>query len=202
MNCAAVWIIVIAAGYSRRMGTHKLLLPVGEHTMLHHVVQKALQTKAVGVAVVVNPAFPELTNTIHDLPVVILQNYEAKLGMSSSLRLAVHYLTEVSADGVCVLLADQPGIDPLVIDRVIVHYKETGAAIVQADYQGRPGHPVLFGNTVLHELGQISGDQGGRDVIKKYSQARQAVSVDTAEPDDIDIFEDYQRVIGDGGSRR
>lgn len=167
--------------------------------MLRYVAQKALRVKAAGVVVVVNAEFPELADSIHGLPLVILSNSESKLGMSSSLRLAVDYLTRVSADAGCVLLADQPGMDPFVIEQVLLDYEKTGAPIVQAAYQGKPGHPVLFSRTVFDELRQVAGDQGGRELIKKYAEVRQLVHVPTIEPEDIDVYEDYERLKGKGG---
>ncbi|MBP1157280.1 MULTISPECIES: nucleotidyltransferase family protein [unclassified Paenibacillus] len=192
----SMWLVVLAAGYSRRMGTRKLLLPIGKESMLRYMAQKALQIKAAGVVVVVNAEFPELAADIQDLPLIILSNQESHLGMSSSLRLAVDYLTRISADAGCVLLADQPGIDPSVIDQVLQRYENTGAPIVQAAYQGKPSHPVLFGRSVFPELQQISGDQGGREIIKKHSEERQLIHVQKAEPEDIDVYEDYQRLKG------
>lgn len=198
----SVWLVILAAGYSRRMGTRKLLLPIGEESMLRYVAQKVLRVKADGVVVVVNSEFPELADAIHDLPLVILSNTESNLGMSSSLRLAVDYLARVSADAGCVLLADQPGMDPLVIEQVLLNHEKTGAAIVQAAYQGKPGHPVLFSRTVFDELMQVTGDQGGRELIKKYAEVRQLVHVPTTEPEDIDVYEDYERLKEKGGFDR
>ncbi|ALS23993.1 MULTISPECIES: nucleotidyltransferase family protein [Paenibacillus] len=198
----SVWLVILAAGYSRRMGMRKQLLPIGEEPMLRYVAQKALRVKAAGVVVVVNAEFPELAAAIHDLPLVVLSNSESHLGMSSSLRLAVDYLARVSADAGCMLLADQPGMDPSVIEQVLADYENSGAPIVQAAYQGKPGHPVLFSRTVFDELQQVTGDQGGRELIKKYAEARRLVHVPAAEPEDIDVYEDYERLKEKGGFHR
>ncbi|TCS70937.1 molybdenum cofactor cytidylyltransferase [Effusibacillus lacus] len=177
------------------MGTCKLLLPIGEETMLRHTVKKALLTRTDGVVVVVNAEIPELANQIGDLPVVILTNQTSNGGMSSSLRFGIEYLLENSAEAAVVLLADQPEIDPSVVNRTVVRYQQTGAPVVQAVYRGTPGHPVLFDRTVFRELQAITGDQGGREVVRKYLAARETVDETTAVPEDIDTFEDYQRVV-------
>ncbi|MFC4767745.1 nucleotidyltransferase family protein [Effusibacillus consociatus] len=197
----SVWILVMAAGYSRRMGSCKLLLPVGEETMLRSVVKKTMLTRADGVVVVVNAEFSYLISEIRDLSVTILSNNFSNLGMSSSLRLGIEHLSQIGADGAIVLLADQPEIDPSVIDQVICRYEHTGAPIVQAVYEGKPGHPVLFSKTLFGEFQGIAGDQGGREILRKYAEKREVVCISRPEPEDIDTFEDYQRVIGKGGCR-
>ncbi|WP_165842274.1 nucleotidyltransferase family protein [Paenibacillus xerothermodurans] len=193
--------VILAGGYSRRMGPgiRKLLLPIGEEAMLRHVTSKALLTKASGVAVVVNAEFPELAECIGDLPVVILPNYNAALGMSSSLRIAIDYFVRIAAQGACVMLADQPGMEPAVIDEVMDRYEETEAKLVQAAYQGKPGHPVLFSPHLFEELRQIIGDKGAREIIRKYAEARELVHISGDEPQDIDIYEDYESWMAKGG---
>ncbi|WP_424765577.1 nucleotidyltransferase family protein [Paenibacillus sp. sgz302251] len=195
-----IWIVILAAGYARRMGSPKLLLPIDKESMLRHVTRKALRTRAIGVAIVVNGELPELMETIDDLDVVILPNHEASLGMSASVRIAVSHLEHVSSDAGVIMLADQPGMDPSVIEQVMERYAETKAPVVQPAYQGKPGHPVLFGKAVYSELRNVNGDQGGRHVVAKYASERELVNIDSAEPEDIDVLDDYFRLIAKGGS--
>ncbi|MED1644427.1 nucleotidyltransferase family protein [Brevibacillus agri] len=197
---SSVGIVILAAGYARRMGRQKLMLPYGEQSMLRHVVKKAMGTEADWIVVVINSEFPNLFNEVNDLPVHVMPNHESRLGMSSSLRLGFAYLSEVGAEAGLVLLADQPGMESSVIDQVIQRYTQTKSRIVQAVYQGKPGHPVLFSGTLFDELQEVSGDQGGRQLIAKYAAERELVWIDTDEPEDIDTLEDYQRVIQKGGS--
>lgn len=197
---ASVGIVVLAAGFSKRMGRQKLLLPYGEESMVRHVVKKALQTKASQVVVVFNPEYSHVYDEIIDLPVVILANPESYQGMSSSVRRGFAHLEEEAADGGLVLLADQPEMDPNVVDQVILRFQETKKAIVQAAYEGKPGHPVLFSRALFRDLQQISGDQGGRQLIAAHASRRELVQVRGGEPEDIDTLEDYQRVTRKGGN--
>jgi CTP:molybdopterin cytidylyltransferase MocA len=58
-------------------------------------------------------------------------------------------------------LADQPGIDPLVIDRVMLHYQETSASIVQATYQGKPGHLFCLPERFLLNCNRLPAIKAG-----------------------------------------
>ena len=59
-DSARVFALVPAAGFSRRMGRPKLGLPLGERTVLEHVVAALRQGGAEHVLVVVGPHVPEL----------------------------------------------------------------------------------------------------------------------------------------------
>ncbi|WP_396134941.1 NTP transferase domain-containing protein [Brevibacillus nitrificans] len=54
----------MAAGFSKRMGRQKLLLPYGPQSLLRHVVKKGLNTTASEVVVVINSQFEDLFSEI------------------------------------------------------------------------------------------------------------------------------------------
>lgn len=182
------------------MGSQKLLLPYGPQSLLRHVVKKALSAAASEVVVVINTEFADLFNEISDLPIVILPNEESHLGMSTSLRKGFAYLGNRHVEGGLVLLADQPGIEPAVLDEVIDRFGQIGKGIVQAAYRGKPGHPVLFARHLFDEIQQISGDQGARELIISHLADRELVMIDTEEPNDIDTPAEYQEATQKGGS--
>jgi len=113
------------------------------------------------------------------------------LGQSTSLRAGV--LAAGSADAVVVALGDQPDLDPVNIDRLI-EARRHGALLAMARYGETPSHPVLFGSELFDELAAVTGDQGGRDVIRAH---RTAISyVDATRPSvplDIDTDEDLAK---------
>ncbi|MDQ0253384.1 molybdenum cofactor cytidylyltransferase [Evansella vedderi] len=190
-----VWIVVLAAGFSKRMGKQKLMLPVGRKTLLRRSVKSALRVGDVsGVVTVLNAAFPMLVEEIKDLPVSIKQNEESYLGMSSSLRKGIEALPS-SADAAAILLADQPGVAWDVVHKVVLEYLKSTPLITQASYQQTPGHPVIFDKQLFPQLIGIRGDQGAKEIIKSYKEERRLVHVTSPIPEDIDTLEDYERII-------
>lgn len=191
---SAVWIIILAAGFSKRMGAPKILLPYHDGSLIRHVVQKATQAGAAGVIVVANPHFSDVINHIGgDQPVRLVWNDLADLGMSTSLIKGIESLPS-SASAAVILLADQPEIEPAVIQKIIDEYSRSSASIIQAAYEGVPGHPVLFDRKWFPELLKSEGDQGGRNLIKTHADKRQLVYVSSSPPEDIDNPEDYLRL--------
>ena len=66
-----------------------------------------------------------------------------------------------------------------------------------ASYGGQRGNPALFPRAFFAELAQISGDVGGRDVIRRHSEAVHEVPMpDPAAGRDVDTWDDYQAALG------
>jgi molybdenum cofactor cytidylyltransferase len=188
-----VWIAVLAAGISSRMGTPKQLLPVAGECMICHVVRKALM--AGQVAVVLGGATSPVQSLLTDLPAVLLHNPDAYTGMSSSLHTAIRYYIERKAQAAVILLGDQPGIEPAVVKQVIEHYVNTNSRIVQAHYTDRPGHPVLFDRSLFPDLLQVTGDRGAKQLLEHHRSATEWVHVPTEMPADLDTPEEYKHYL-------
>lgn len=192
MEREPIWLILLAAGLSRRMGAPKLLLPVGAESMVRYTVRRSLRTEADGLVVVFNSQFPKLFEEIADLPVAALSNPSSERGMSSSLQLGIRYIQERDAAAAIILLADQPGFEPSMVNTLISEFRETDAAIVQAKYSGHPSHPVLFARSMFAELLAIEGDKGARDVLKRHAADIHWMESAGQLPMDIDTPEDYR----------
>jgi molybdenum cofactor cytidylyltransferase len=62
-------------------------------------------------------------------------------------------------------------------------------------YGERPGNPVIFRNTLIPELRTLSGDMGGRELIKKYWNQVQRVSIRPLRIGrDMDTREHYEKL--------
>jgi molybdenum cofactor cytidylyltransferase len=80
------------------------------------------------------------------------------------------------------------------IDAVIAEFRSSRADVAQARYAGAiPGHPVLFAGSLVPELMEITGDEGGRGVMRHHEV--RYVEFDANPPPDIDTEADYQRVL-------
>jgi len=189
---SAVAVIVLAAGESQRFGRPKQLLPVGDKTMIQHVVDVALNSPVQQVIVVLGCRAAEIGASIEDRPVQVVVNEGWKSGLSSSVQAGLSAV-QPGIDAALFVLADQPGITPEVIARLVQRYRETRAPIVVPTHRGRRGNPVLFDRSLFAELMKVRGDQGGRRLIAEHSDKLEEVEVGTeAILEDIDTAEDYQ----------
>jgi molybdenum cofactor cytidylyltransferase len=94
-------------------------------------------------------------------------------------------------------LVDQPGVTPTVLDALIRRHRTTLAPAIWPEHEGRRGNPVLFDRSVFPELMRLSGDTGGRAVLRAY--LAQAERVPVNEPGilfDIDTPNDYAAALG------
>ncbi|RFU69629.1 NTP transferase domain-containing protein [Bacillus sp. V59.32b] len=192
-----VWGIILAAGFSRRMGTAKLLLPFKGKSILLHVIEQSLHSNLSGITVVVNPEVPDLI-TQASVPGIdkLILNEKAVQGMSTSIKSG---LVSVPADtsAVVFLLGDMPLITYREINRVIQDYltQDESPLIVQSSYKNLNGHPVLFNRRLFSELYQVCGDEGARSVIKKYKHHIYYSRMGTNMAFDIDTKIDYQKLL-------
>lgn len=86
--------VVLAAGLSSRMGTQKMLLPLGADTVVGQVVGRLLASMVNGIHVVVGHEGDRLAAALADRGVTIARNPDYAGGMLTSLRCG----TQVAAE--------------------------------------------------------------------------------------------------------
>ncbi|WP_135448542.1 nucleotidyltransferase family protein [Tabrizicola caldifontis] len=171
---AVVHILILAAGASSRMrGGDKLLLPVGHQPLLRHVARGALGTGA-PVTVALPSGATARRKVLADLPVRIVEVPDAALGMSRSLVRGMAAVEPDAGpeDGVMILPADMPGFTTAVLADLIARFRADPDLIIRGGtLDGQPGHPAIFPRDLWPELARVTGDEGGRSVLRQ-SQGR------------------------------
>ena len=201
--------IVLAAGQGTRMGALKLGMRLGEKSLLRRVVESALAAPVEEVVVVLGHGADQLRQELPaDERVRAVYNPDFEQGQSSSLKAGINALA-ARAQAAVILLGDQPLISPAAIKALIAAFSIRPAPLARTLYrlprqQSQPGglpetgvqasHPVLFSRELFPELLQISGDQGGRELLVRHQQELLAVNLDLEPPVDIDTMEDYQKI--------
>lgn len=187
--------IVLAAGLSRRMGEPKLLLPWGESTIVRGIVRTTVETGLFGETLVVTGQWDDdIRQQVEGLPVRPVHNSRFADGeMLSSVQVGLRHLSP-SIGAALVLLGDQPGVEPAVINEVLAAYARTLSPIVAPVYQGQRGHPVLFDRVLWDEILTLPDGAAPRDVLRKHLQEIVQVAVETNSIlQDIDTPQDYDR---------
>lgn len=186
--------LVLAAGAGTRLGAPKALLRMGGQTLAERAVGVLREGGCRPVVVVAGARPLELDGA------QVVLNPDWDTGMGSSLRAGLAALSEVDVEAVVVTLVDMPGVSAEAVRRVVARARAAGlpAALVMADYDGRRGHPVLFGRE--HWAGIAStavGDVGARAYLKTREVAVVGCA-DVASDDDIDTAEDARRWLDRG----
>ena len=208
--------VVLAAGSSRRMGRDKLLLPWGRATVLEATITN-LRLAGIARPLVVTPdGAAHLDAMVRDLGAEAVGNPAAEAGeMLGSLQCGLAALP-AEVDAVLVLLGDQPMIGPAVIRAVLDAGWRAAAAgegrgadgrgdggaggsgleqvLVVPEYEGRWGHPVLFGRDHLPDLLALPTDGRPRDLLLRRRDGLTLVRLDAVEIlADLDTEADYLR---------
>ena len=186
--------VVLAAGRATRMAGSKVVRPVGGRPMVARVVDAALDSRLAGTVVVVGHEAESVRKILRDRPLRIIDNPSFANGLSTSVRAALACVGP-EYDGALFLLADQPFVTSVLIDRLLEAFAASGKPIVRPDLEGRPGNPVLFSAALFPELMEETGDRGGRGVIERHQHEVCLVAVD--DPLiclDIDSLEEYESV--------
>ncbi len=191
------WAIILAAGSSRRMGTQKLVLPMGTSTMIETVVDNVLKSSINQVLVVLGPDQNKIRDVLIGKPVEFCHNLNHDQGMLSSVICGFRALPE-NAETALIYLGDQPNITPEVTNTIIEAYDEELMGIVIPVFNNRRGHPLLVDMKYRRDVEKLDLEQGLRSLRHKFPDDVLEVEVD--EPGilvDIDTKEDYSNATKD-----
>ena len=213
--------IVLAAGESKRMGRPKQMLAWRGKTLLRHVLESLIHSDVDEIVLVLGHEAEAIGKSLSDLletfesriperkmssarrnhdfhrphiEIVINQDYTQ--GMASSLQAGLRAL-DPKSEAFLVILADQPGIGPEIINRMIRGFREADPrrGIVRPLYRGRGGHPVLIGARYLEEALQLHGDVGARQILSDHPGDILEIDVDQdAVLRDIDTPAEYEKL--------
>jgi molybdenum cofactor cytidylyltransferase len=171
--------VVLAAGRSTRMGgPNKLLAEVNGKPLVRIAVEQALASRASPVIVVTGHRRREAEAAIAGLDVKLVHNPDFAEGLATSLKAGVAAVSPEN-DGAVICLADMPGVNAALIDKLIAAFDpEKGALVVLPTLDGKRGNPVLWSRRFFPDLMVIEGDVGARHLIARYAEAVTEVPVD------------------------
>lgn len=169
MAAGSVSAILLAAGKSSRMGKLKQLMPLGESTILEQTLDNLLGSKVTEVIVVLGYKAEEVVKRLSGRPVKVVVNPLYRKGMGTSIAAGLKFVDSQS-QAVMLTLGDQPYVDSPTINRLIDAFSSDKKGIVIPTHQGQRGHPLIFARKYQAQLYDLSGDIGGREIIKQHPE--------------------------------
>ncbi len=188
--------VVLAAGSSRRLGTPKQLLAYKGATILDATLDMVRQCGFDQVIVTVGGAAKEVESVVNLTGCDVVENREFESGCSASISAALHEVDE-RAEGIVLLLGDQPGISAQAVEELVRCASPTRLGVCHYD-DGR-GHPFWFRRDVFSELTTLHGDKAVWKVLESGRYEVTEVSVHGAVPRDVDTWADYEALLEEAG---
>jgi molybdenum cofactor cytidylyltransferase len=184
--------LILGAGASQRLGPPKQLLPFRGTTMLGWVVKQAERATGLDeLIVVLGRAADEIRRQVDFEGARVVENPVFTEGCASSYKAGLAALNPKS-QAMMIILGDQPGTSPEVIDRLAEEWRQTESSIALCSYNGRKGHPMIFAHSMFEQLAGLHGDKAAWKLVD--ANAAHEVQFDLPFPDDINTAEDFERI--------
>lgn len=181
--------VVLGAGAASRMGRSKLTMPYGESTVIGTVLARLSNSSVDDVVLVTGHHAEEIEAEVAEA-VATVRNPNPDRGNLSSLRCGAAALGN-TFEGVVVILGDMPGVDPVVLDRVVEAFASSSVDAVIPMYSDGAGHPLVV-SLALVEDSDVSLDQPLWQAIEYLPNNRKTeVVVGQAKPLDINTPKDH-----------
>jgi molybdenum cofactor cytidylyltransferase len=186
------WVVLLAAGASRRYGSPKQLARVGAESLLRRMARVALACRPAGCVVVLGARAERMRRELAGLEVEVVVNVRWREGLSRSLAAGVAALP-ADARAALVLLADQAAVGPG--DLALLHacWRRDPRRIVAASVDGLLGPPAILPRSVFADLRRLQGDRGARDLLRDPGRRATgiclaAAALDVDRPADLAAF--------------
>ncbi len=186
---------ILSAGTSSRMGCPKALLEYQGRTFLQSILDA---TEAAGIQrriVVLGPDADKILET-HDLrDVIVVYTKQFEAGPIGSIRAAIHEILSHPVEGLLVWPVAMPRVTIATVETLVGGFTRSAAPIAVPVFQGKGGHPVIFGREVFDELLEVSDSDGARVVVR--ADRGRVVRIPVSDPavlEDLNTPSEYQRL--------
>jgi molybdenum cofactor cytidylyltransferase len=188
--------IILAAGYSSRMGECKALLPLGASTVLEQVIDLFHSCAIPEIIVVTGHQAEAVTAVAEKAGAMVVHNPDFAQGMFSSIVAGVRALSP-ERRAFFLLPVDIPLIRKGVITMLARAFQTTSPLLTYPVYDGHRGHPPLISAALVPSILHGDGSNGLRDILAEVEadepgRVRDIAVADTNILFDMDTPEDYR----------
>lgn len=167
-------LVLLAAGNGNRFGGNKLLAEVEGKPMYRHLADEIEKLPGgVFFCRLAVSQYKELLTDFAGRGYHAIENRRSDLGISYSIRLALqelenHVLPGEENAAVCFAVCDQPWLRAETILKLVTEWSASGKGLGCLSCGGRDGNPAVFHLRYKNELLALTGDVGGRAVIRRH----------------------------------
>ena len=186
--------VILAAGYSSRMGRFKALLPMCSESIIARVVGTFRQAGIEEIVAITGHSAELLEPDLHGMDVRAVRNPGYSRGMYSSVQVGVAALPS-DVDACFLLPVDIPLVRPATVAALAARFAVEYPPITYPCFAGQRGHPPLISRSLFAEILNGNGDGGLRPVLERYQTT--AINVDVLDEGvllDMDTPDDYAQL--------
>jgi molybdenum cofactor cytidylyltransferase len=187
--------VIPAAGFSRRMGVFKPLLPFGPATVIERVIATVRESGVETIRVVVGWGADRLIPVLEGCSVSWVRTERFGEGMYASVRAGVRILPS-DAVAFFVLPGDMPLVRPATLIHLVSEWDARPGGILYPRYASARGHPPLIGRAYISAILAETPLGGLRELLRRHdANAREVEVADPGVLIDLDTPADYQRLL-------
>lgn len=187
--------LILAAGYSSRMGEFKPLMTIDDKPVIAWAVDSFREAGITDIRVVVGYQADKLLPILYNLKVTPVMNYNFPAGMFSSVQAGLRTFA-AEAEAFFLLPGDMPMIEKSALDKIRAVFCRNEYQVVIPSFQSRRGHPPLIGKGCFDRILGCDVSANLRSVLQEF--ADQTCVVETADQGillDMDTPEDYRTLL-------
>ncbi len=171
-----VQLIYLAAGNSRRFGSNKLLYELDGKPLYRHLLERLIRIcgRHESWEILAVTQYDEIYDDIlrmrsQEMPVRPVFSPDSRKGASYSVRAGVAAASK-EAEGYAFFVGDQPYLTEKSAERFLEEMEEKQAVLGSVRCGDTVGNPTWFSREYREELLALTGDRGGRRILKKYPE--------------------------------
>ena len=183
-------LIMLAAGNSRRFGSNKLMYEVEGKTMylrtLRQLQKAAERIPDSRIVVVTQPQYSEIIDVVKETGAEVLFNPKPERGIASSMQIGLEIAKD--ADACLFTVSDQPWLTAETIIALYDAFQSENKGMACTRHGEKTGNPCIFSKKYYRKLMEITGDKGGKQIIKRYPEDVTYLKIsDEREQQDVDV---------------
>ncbi len=187
--------IILAAGYSSRMGEFKPLVRIGGKTFIEHAIALFRDAGIEDIVTVVGHRAPEVLPVAQAAASRGVLNANYADGMYASLQTGVQAVQH-SCDAFFLLPVDIPLVRPATVRQLAIAFDQHSAPpVCYPRFQSKRGHPPLINTQLIDGILSYDGKGGLREFLRGHDA--QAITIPVADPfirQDADTPQDLSRL--------
>jgi CTP:molybdopterin cytidylyltransferase MocA/HD superfamily phosphodiesterase len=186
--------LILAAGFSRRMGDFKPLLNLGGMTVLERIISLYRSAGVKDIRVISGHRSEAIRSALHAQPVSVVPNRDYKSGMFSSVLAGLRSLPPQTRS-FFIHPVDMPLVRPHTLMMLRDAFQNTPAPVIYPVFDDRRGHPPLIERKLEEAILAHDGRGGLRALLQRFdSQALEILTADEGILLDMDTTDDHRRL--------